>query len=404
MKKFYFFLLILIFFPIRLYAVNLDLNSKQAIIYNPKSDYILYEKNSDKISQLASLTKIMTTIVAIENIDNIKEKVIITKDMLKNIPIDASVAGLKVGDTITYEDLLYASILPSGADATTALAISISGSTSKFIKLMNDKAKDLLMYNTNFCNVTGYDIDNHYSTPNDILKLLNYSLKNKLFKEIYMTRSYKLTNGLYVNSTINKYNKNLKLDTSNILGSKTGYTQKAGLCMSAIINCNGEELILITLGAERKNGVPNNLTDTLNIIKYYSENYENKTIYESGKTLFSIPVINCKTDKYNVKLKNNITRYLKKDDDLSKISYKYNGIKELSSKNKIKEKIGKVEYYYDNILIYEEDIILDKKLEFSFFKYICSNIYIILIFIVFILISVGICIYFKNRKDIKRFN
>lgn len=398
MKKVFCFMVLLLIIPSKLYASNLELNSSKVIIYDPDTDYVLYEKDSDKISSVASLTKIMTTIVAIENIKDIKENIVITNDMLKNIPYDASRAGLKINDVVTYEDLLYASILPSGADATTALAINISGSVDNFVGKMNAKAKELKMYDTNFSNVTGYETKNHYSTCNDLLKMLNYCLKNELFKKIYKTKSYVLTNGLFVNSTINKYNENLKLDLTNIIGSKTGYTSKAGLCMSAIINLDGKELILITLGAKRINNIPHNLMDTLNIINYYSSNYENKTIYKSEDILFSIPVDNSKIDKYDIKLKNSIIKYLDKND---KISYKYNGLLKLDNTNKVNEKIGSIKYYSENKLIHEEDIILDKKIEFSPIKYLLSNIYIVIIplVVIFCIILVMIIsLYNKNNK------
>lgn len=398
MKKVFCFMVLLLIIPSKLYASNLELNSSKVIIYDPDTDYVLYEKDSDKISSVASLTKIMTTIVAIENIKDIKENIVITNDMLKNIPYDASRAGLKINDVVTYEDLLYASILPSGADATTALAINISGSVDNFVGKMNAKAKELKMYDTNFSNVTGYETKNHYSTCNDLLKMLNYCLKNELFKKIYKTKSYVLTNGLFVNSTINKYNENLKLDLTNIIGSKTGYTSKAGLCMSAIINLDDKELILITLGAKRINNIPHNLMDTLSIINYYSSNYENKTIYKSEDILFSIPVDNSKIDKYDIKLKNSIIKYLDKND---KISYKYNGLLKLDNTNKVNEKIGSIKYYSENKLIHEEDIILDKKIEFSPIKYLLSNIYIVIIplVVIFCIILVMIIsLYNKNNK------
>lgn len=398
MKKVFCFMVLLLIIPSKLYASNLELNSSKVIIYDPDTDYVLYEKDSDKISSVASLTKIMTTIVAIENIKDIKENIVITNDMLKNIPYDASRAGLKINDVVTYEDLLYASILPSGADATTALAINISGSVDNFVGKMNAKAKELKMYDTNFSNVTGYETKNHYSTCNDLLKMLNYCLKNELFKKIYKTKSYVLTNGLFVNSTINKYNENLKLDLTNIIGSKTGYTSKAGLCMSAIINSDGKELILITLGAKHINNIPHNLMDTLSIINYYSSNYENKTIYKSEDILFSIPVDNSKIDKYDIKLKNSIIKYLDKND---KISYKYNGLLKLDNTNKVNEKIGSIKYYSENKLIHEEDIILDKKIEFSPIKYLLSNIYIVIIplVVIFCIILVMIIsLYNKNNK------
>ena len=168
--------------------------------------------------------------------------------------------------------------------------------------------------------------------------------------------------------------------------------------MSAIINLDGKELILITLGAKHINNIPHNLMDTLSIINYYSSNYENKTIYKSEDILFSIPVDNSKIDKYDIKLKNSIIKYLDKND---KISYKYNGLLKLDNTNKVNEKIGSIKYYSENKLIHEEDIILDKKIEFSPIKYLLSNIYIVIIplVVIFCIILVMIIsLYNKNNK------
>ena len=205
---------------------------------------VLYEKDSDKIVSIASLTKIMTTIVAIENIDDFNETVYITYDMLKDVPWDSSVAGLSIGDEVTYLDLLYASILPSGADATNSLAISLTGSIDNFVDMMNDKAQELNLFDTHFSNTTGYDIDNHYSTANDILKLLVYSLSNQTFKKIYTTNKYTFQTKGDANNTADF---TLAEDT-NIIGEvifkipKIGYIQsilatKGGLIIVVLIPC-----------------------------------------------------------------------------------------------------------------------------------------------------------------------
>ena len=137
-------LTICLFIPFLVNALEInDLYSENVIVYNKDENKILYEKNSEETASIASLTKIMTTLVSIENIKDLNEKVTITERMLSSVPWDASVAGLKVGDVVTYEDLLYASMLPSGADATDSLAISLTGSISSFVEKMNDLAKKL---------------------------------------------------------------------------------------------------------------------------------------------------------------------------------------------------------------------------------------------------------------------
>lgn len=156
MKKIIFLLILLL--PSLSFALQApELHSKHAIIYDLNEDKIIYAKDStDKIS-IASLTKIMTTITAINNIDDLNTEITITQDMLNQVRYDASVAGLKVGDKVTYKDLLYASILPSGADATTALAISLTGSIDNFVTKMNEEVAKLNLINTQFKNVTGLD-------------------------------------------------------------------------------------------------------------------------------------------------------------------------------------------------------------------------------------------------------
>ena len=190
-------LFILFLFPINIYALNYPkLDSKIVEVYDMTDGKILYEVNSKKSSSIASLTKIATVITAIENIKNVDEKVTITKEILSTVSWDASVAGLKIGDVVTYKDLLYASMLPSGADATQSIAILSSGSVDNFVEKMNKLAEKIELKNTHFVNVTGLDVDGHYSTADDMRKLLVYALKNNLFKEIYTTKDYTLSNGL----------------------------------------------------------------------------------------------------------------------------------------------------------------------------------------------------------------
>ena len=283
-KLLYFCLLFVWMIPSIVFSKDLELSSKEYLLYDLDKNMVLYEKDSDKIVSIASLTKIMTTIVAIENIDDFNETVYITYDMLKDVPWDSSVAGLSIGDEVTYLDLLYASILPSGADATNSLAISLTGSIDNFVDMMNDKAQELNLFDTHFSNTTGYDIDNHYSTANDILKLLVYSLSNQTFKKIYTTNKYTLSNGLEIESTLSKYNNKINFNTKNIVGSKTGFTENAGLCMTSLINIENNNFIFISLDAEYEDGIAHNLIDTINVISYVSKIYEEKNI------LFSIPI------------------------------------------------------------------------------------------------------------------
>ena len=253
------------FFPIYAFALEIpNLNSEAVIVYDMDADTVIFDKNSQNVHSIASLTKIMTVLTAIENIDDFSTNVTITNEMLAGIYWNASVAGLKVGDIVTYRDLLYAAILP----------YTVSGSVDTFVYKMNELAKKIGVKNTHYVNTTGLDQDGAYSTAYDQMLILDYALQNSMFKEVYTTKEYTLTNGLKVEASVQKYNQVLNLDTSKIIGSKTGNTDLAGLCMSALFYHEDHEMILITLGAERIDDLPYNLIDTLTIIDTVNQNYE----------------------------------------------------------------------------------------------------------------------------------
>ena len=267
-------LLLVCFFPISVNALDMpEINSASAIVYDMDADTVILDKNSREVRSVASLTKIMTVLAAIENIDDFNASVTITNKMLAGIYWNASVAGLKVGDTVTYMDLLYAAILPSGADATQVLAYVVSGNVTEFVSLMNELATRIGATNTHYVNTIGLDQEGSYSTAYDQMLILAYALENPIFKTIYTTKSYTLTNGLEVEATVNKYNRVLNLDTSKIIGSKTGNTGDAGLCMSALFYHEDHEMLLITLGAEVIEDVPYNLIDTLTLIDTVNDGY-----------------------------------------------------------------------------------------------------------------------------------
>lgn len=377
MKKIVLFILCFFTFIINVFALDdPTLYSKNYCLYDLTDDKIIYEKNIQERTNIASLTKIMTTIAAIEKINNLDDYVTITSEMLSNIKYDASLAGLKIGDKLTYKDLLYASILPSGADATQALAYSLSGSINNFVNDMNTLAKKIGMESSNFVNVTGLDIDNHYSTVSDLLKMLQYALKNETFKTIYTTKSYTLSNGLVVDATVKKYNNLMKLDVSRIIGSKTGYTNKAGLCISSIFESNNHEFIFISTNAEFIYGNYYNLKDNLNIINFMDKNYNNQTTVKSTDIIKTIPVNFSNIPKYDVHLSKDALTYLPNDYNKDDIKVNYNGKTSITFLDNNKQ-IGKVTITYKDNPIYEEDILL-KDVKINFYLLVIINLLIVL--------------------------
>ena len=175
---------------------------------------------------------------------------------------------------------------------------------------MNELARSLNMNDTSFVNTTGLDAENHYSTANDVLTLLKYALNNKLFKKIYTTKEYTLTNGLVVKSTINKYP--VKEETAKILGSKTGFTLDAGLCMSALFNIKEHDMLLVSLNADYNIDFAN-IKDAINLINFINDNYDIQKIISKDYLITNIKVINSNIDNYEVNLSNDIYKFLPND-------------------------------------------------------------------------------------------
>lgn len=384
------------------YAEELDIYSKSAILYNMDDDIILYEKNSEERTSIASLTKIMTCIVAIENIDNLDQKIILKSDVFTGLAeAGASVAGFRVGENVTFRDLLMGALLPSGADATRALALNISGSESEFVNLMNNKAIELGLKDTHFENTTGLESSNHYSTVKDISIILKYALKNQTFKDMYTTREYTTTSNLTFYSTLKKISNNYSFDVSNILGSKTGYTDEAGLCMSSIANYNGVNYLLVTAGADYRGNVPRQLLDAMTIYNFYSTNYSYKNIINVGDYIKTINEEYSTKEKYDITSQITISKFLNNSFDENKIKYEYNGLDKISYKNKIGDKLGSVNIIYDDNKIGTFDVFLTETINFSLFRFLLQTKLIYLIGATIIILFIIIC-FLNKRKDIKK--
>lgn len=249
------------------------LNSPYAILVRPSDQMILQEKNSEEMIYPASLTKIMTAIVAIENLPDLQKEIELTSATFAGLyEANASMAGFQPGEKVRAIDLLYGALLPSGAESCMALAHEIAGSEQDFAEMMNQKAADLGMDGTHFTNAVGLHDANHYTTVNDMAILLSYSLHNDTFREIFTSsrHSTQSTNrhpdGITFHSTMFKELSSPRVAGGVILGGKTGYTDEAGLCLASLAEVDGQEYILITAGAKGDcHSEQYNITDALTV-------------------------------------------------------------------------------------------------------------------------------------------
>lgn len=239
---------------------NINLNtlySPYAVLVDMESGNVLAEQNSTERMYPASLTKIMTALIAIEETEDMEQTTTLPSDIFPSLyEENASLAGFQPGETVTWKDLLYGVMLPSGAECCLTFARQIAGSEGAFVNLMNKKAEELGMNDTHFFNATGLQDKKHYSTVRDIAVLLRYALENETFRQVFTARRYSVPPTAYHSEGFTFYNTmfqamdNAGISDDDILGGKTGYTEKAGLCLASLAEINDREYILVTAKAD----------------------------------------------------------------------------------------------------------------------------------------------------------
>ncbi|MDP2851467.1 MAG: serine hydrolase [Sulfuricurvum sp.] len=216
------------------------------LVKDMTSKQILYSKEPFKEVQPASLTKVMTVMLAIEQ-GKLNRPVTITREMTK---VEPTIAGYRRGDVIILEDLIKATMIKSDNDAAKAIAITIGGSEERFVEMMNAKARAIGMTHTSFTNPCGYDTKGHYSTPKDLLKMAEYAIKNRKFNEISKMNEHRYR-ALNKNREFYAYTHNRLLNRYQYaVGIKTGYTAKAGPCLIARAKKDGKDCVIVMMNAK----------------------------------------------------------------------------------------------------------------------------------------------------------
>ena len=243
--------------PVSLNIGPEELYSRHALLIRMKTGEVLLDKESEERMYPASMTKIMTAVVALEHIPDLQVRVRLSEEMFEELYLaEASMAGFSPGEEVTALDLLYGVMLPSGAECCTGLADYLAGSEEAFAELMNQKAAELGMTGTHFVNASGLHDPEHYTTASDMAKLLEYALQNETFREIVSSAVHSTEatdlhpDGITVYSTLFGGMSDEIRNSGLIAGGKTGYTEEAGLCLASFAEIGGETFILITAGAQ----------------------------------------------------------------------------------------------------------------------------------------------------------
>lgn len=383
MKKLLFGLFLFLSFILPVLGEELDTYSDNVLLYNLTEDTYLYEENSSEETFIASLTKLMTALVSINYIDDLDEKVIIKEDDLEGLEEqNASVAGFIVGETVTYRDLLYGLLLPSGADAALALAHNTYKTEDEFIYKMNELGYLIGLRNTHFSTTTGLDDVDNYSTLKDLVILLKYALKNETFydifsEDIYTTSDLLLTfkSALYRNSIKNNLNLNY------VIGSKTGTTDNAGLCFISYSKYEDVEYIYVSTNAPKSYKIPYHMYDAIKVHEYFFDNYDYVNVFNKGDTILTLDVLDSWEKKVNIICNEDVKIYMDKNIDLGDLEYNYNSLKDIDYNLEKGSKIGTLDIKYKGETLKTIDVFLTSKIhyDYSLIIIICLEFFVILL-------------------------
>lgn len=254
-----------------------SISARSACLVDADSGKLLYSKNADKRMPMASTTKVMTAIVALESKVPLDTVIKIPKAA---VGIEGSSVYLKEGESIALEDLLYSLLLASANDASVAIAIAVAGSEDAFVELMNKKARELGLSNTHFSNPHGLDDKEHYTTARELAQIMAYALQNESFMAICGTYKKVLQREGGTRLLVN-HNRLLK-SYKGVIAGKTGFTKKSGRCLVSLAEREGLRLICVTLDA------PNDWADHTSLYDFGFSNYM-RVHFE--KISIEIPVI-----------------------------------------------------------------------------------------------------------------
>ena len=364
---------ILLLFPLVVSGEELNLaeNAKSAILIESSTGEVLYSKNANQRLAPASMTKMMSLIIIMENIENGNLKwndiVVVSKNAAG---MGGSQIFLEANEMMTVEDLVKGICVASGNDATVALAERIAGTEASFVKLMNDKAKKMGLKNTNFVNSTGLDANNHYSSAYDMAVIARELVKHEKvlkFSSIYEDYLRKNTENSFWLVNTNKLVKYY----SYIDGLKTGYTAGAGYCLTATGKKRGMRLISVVMGEETNE---KRSSDTMAMMDYGFNMYNVTTIVDKEKSLGMVKVYLGEREQVDIYAKENIIVLNNSQKEKKNVTYEIKTDK-IVAPVKVGDKIGKIEVYEDSRFSYEiELLIMDEVKKANIFKILLRNI------------------------------
>jgi len=330
----------------------LKVNVPAAVVIDNNTHRILFDKNANEKRSIASLTKVMTSILLVENCE--LNEVVTTPDSIVNV--GGSLLGLKRGDKITAYNLLVGMLLPSGNDAAYTTGMHIGGTIERFAEMMTEKAKQIGALNTNFKNAHGLDVEGHYSTAYDMALITSYALKNNVINEIVNSKSLSVTYGKTTRS-LNNTNRLLKSDAY-VDGVKTGYTDNAERCVITSGTKNDFRIISVVLGATDTDTRFNTARD---LMAKTFELYKNEDLSKMMNWYIKIPIIKGEKEYCEINIADSMM-YPIITEEYDNIYIKQEFIKEISAPMIKGTYLGNIRMYLGEDEIYSKDIFLTENL------------------------------------------
>lgn len=280
----------------------LSLSAKSSIVLEATTGQVVYEMDADTRRPMASTTKIMTALCAIESGDLSREICVAPEAA----GIEGSSIYLEAGDRLTLESLIWALMLESANDAAAAIAIGVSGSVEAFAELMNKKAADLGLENTHFTNPHGLSDENHYTTARDLATLSAYAMNNETFREIVSADTHKIEVGDTVRH-LHNHNKMLHL-YDGAVGVKTGFTKVSGRCLVSAAERDGVTLVAVTLDA------PDDWDDHTEMLDLGFSSLERLTLIEAEESAMILPCIGGEKTEFIIKNRDGLSLILPREE------------------------------------------------------------------------------------------
>lgn len=334
-------------------------NAEAALLISPDSGMVLYEKNADERRYPASTTKIMTALLVLENIADLNETVTAQASDFETLEADSSSAGIKEGETVTVEDLLYGLMLPSGNEAAYMLARHVAGSYEAFVDMMNKRAEELGCTGTHFVNPCGLHDDNHYTTARDLYKIAYAAMQDETFADIADTVQWNM-------SKTNMQEERKVLTTNQLIfssyqpwayayckGIKTGNTSQAGNCFVGYAEYGDAKLYSVVMGCDSSSleysNIPASFTDTKALFEWGFESFTSKTLAKQGDTVGSVNVrLSTDTDQLVLTVKNDLVSLLPADLDVEDLGEpQFTAPESVNAPIKAGDVIGSATYSYN---------------------------------------------------------